>query len=56
MNDAQIMLHWFMAHPLSSAAVVFGGAMVAVTLYTYLHDYKLLADGRQTPDKSDHVR
>jgi hypothetical protein len=55
MNDAQIMLQWFMAHPLSGAAVVFGGAMIAVTLYTYFHDYKLFADGGQAPDKSDQV-
>ena len=56
MNDAQVMFQWFISHPLSSAAVVFGGAMIAVTLYTYLHDYKLFADGGQAPDKSDQVR
>ncbi|CAI4033295.1 hypothetical protein DNFV4_03731 [Nitrospira tepida] len=56
MNDVPIMLQWFMTHPLSGAAVVFGGAMVAVTVYTYLHDYKMFADGGQAPDKSDQVR
>ncbi|HSE59180.1 MAG TPA: hypothetical protein VLA99_10810 [Nitrospiraceae bacterium] len=56
MNDIPVILQWFMAHPLPGAAVVFGGAMVAVTLYTYLHDYKRFADGGQDPDKLDQVR
>lgn len=36
------MFHWFTQHPLSSAAVFFGGTILAVALYTYVHDYKIL--------------
>ena len=44
MNNLAITLHWFSLHPLSAAALVFGGASLAVVLYTYVHDYRMLAN------------
>jgi hypothetical protein len=37
-----MIFHWLAQNPLSAAAVFFGGAIVAVVLYTYVHDYKML--------------
>lgn len=42
MNYTQIMFDWFAQNPLSTAALFFGGAMIAVTLYTYVYDYRML--------------
>jgi hypothetical protein len=41
-NNMTSMFHWFTQHPLSAAAVLFGGATLAVALFTYVHDYKML--------------
>ncbi|HEV8540189.1 MAG TPA: hypothetical protein VGQ60_03415 [Nitrospiraceae bacterium] len=42
MNSLVIMLLWFSHHPLFSASFFFGGTALAVVLYTYVHDYKML--------------
>jgi hypothetical protein len=44
MNYTGMVFHWFAQHPLSAAAVFFGGAVVAVALYTYVYDYKMLTN------------
>lgn len=41
-NDTQMIFPWFTHDPLSAAAILFGGVMVAVLLYTYVYDYKML--------------
>jgi hypothetical protein len=43
-HDAQMMFPWFTHNPMSAAAILFGGAMVAVLLYTYVYDYRMLTD------------
>ena len=42
MNYTQTFLHWFTQNPLSAAAFIFGGGIVAVTLYTFVYDYTRL--------------
>ena len=42
MNYAQTMFHWFTQHPYTAASVIFGGSVVAVALYTYVYDYRML--------------
>ena len=42
MNHIQTVFHWFTQNPLSAAAIFFGGAIVAVTLYTLVYDYRVL--------------
>jgi len=42
MSYMQTMIYWFTHNPLSATAVFFGGAVVAVTLYTYVYDYRAL--------------
>lgn len=44
MNYAQMMFHWFTQNPFTAASVIFGGAVVAVTVYTYVYDYRALTD------------
>ena len=44
MDYTQTMFHWFTQNPLTAAAVFFGGAIVAVTLCTYVYDYKMLTN------------
>ena len=44
MSYLQTMVYWFSHNPLSAAAVFFGVAIVAVTLYTYVSDYRRLAN------------
>jgi hypothetical protein len=43
-NPLVTLLPWFSHHPLSSVAFFFGGAALAVVLYTYIHDYKMLTN------------
>ncbi len=43
-NTLVSLWHWVTYQPASAAAFVFGGAALAVVLYTYVHDYNLLAD------------
>jgi hypothetical protein len=43
-NNIQNIFQWFTQNPLAAAVVFFGGAMVAVVLYTYVYDYKRLTD------------
>jgi hypothetical protein len=40
MNSLQTLFQWIAQNPFMSASVLFGGAIVAVTLYTYVHDYR----------------
>jgi hypothetical protein len=42
MNYAQTMFHWVTQHPYTTVSVIFGGAVVAVALYTYVYDYRML--------------
>lgn len=42
MSHIQTLFHWFTQNPLSAAAAFFGVAIVAVTLYTLVYDYRLL--------------
>jgi hypothetical protein len=44
MDNLQTLVQWFTANPFSGAAFVFGGAVVIVTVYTYLYDYEMLPD------------
>ena len=44
MSYMQTMVNWFTHNPLSAATVFFGGAIVAVTLYTYVYDYLTLTN------------
>lgn len=44
MSHLQTLFHWFTQNPLSAAAIFFGGAIVAVTLYTLVSDYPALTN------------
>jgi hypothetical protein len=44
MSYLQTVAHWVTHNPLSAAAVFFGMAVVAVTLYTYVYDYRMLTN------------
>ncbi len=44
MSYMATMVHWFTHNPLSATAVFFGAAVVAVALYTYVHDYLMLTN------------
>ena len=41
-NYMQLMFPWFAQNPLSVAALLFGGALLAVLLYTFVCDYRML--------------
>jgi len=43
-NSIQTIYHWVAQYPLTATAVFVGGAIVAVTLYTYVYDYKMLTN------------
>jgi hypothetical protein len=43
-NYTHIMFQWFTQNPFTAASVIFGGAVVAVTLYTYFYDYAALTN------------
>lgn len=43
-NYTQTMVPWFTHNSLSAAAILFGGAMIAVLLYTYVYDYRKLTE------------
>jgi len=40
-QNLQQLLYWLADHRLAAAAVLFGGAAVAVILYTYVVDYRM---------------
>jgi hypothetical protein len=42
MNSIQIIVHWSTQNLFAAAAFVFGGTMLAVMLYRYFSDYKML--------------
>jgi len=41
-SSLQTIVHWITQNPLATSAFFFGGAILAVTLYTYFYDYKML--------------
>ncbi|HRB80819.1 MAG TPA: hypothetical protein PK614_00995 [Nitrospira sp.] len=43
---AQMVLFWAAHNLFAVVTICFGGAMLSVMLYTYLHDYVLVAKGR----------
>jgi hypothetical protein len=43
----QQVLYWLAENRLAAAAFLFGGAAVAVMVYTYVVDYRLLAQQDQ---------
>lgn len=43
MSYAQFVFDWLKINPSVAASVMFGGAIVAVVIYTYVHDYRLVA-------------
>ena len=44
MNHVYTIVHWFTQNPFRGATVFFGVAIVTVTLYTYVHDYRMLSE------------
>jgi hypothetical protein len=42
-HNIQALAYWLAANRLAAAACVFGGAAVAVMVYTYVVDYRALA-------------
>ena len=44
MSSVQTMVHWFTQYPLWAATAFFSVAIMAVTLYTYVCDYRRLTD------------
>lgn len=46
MSSAQTMVHWFTQNPLWAATAFFSVAIMVVTLYTYVYDYRRLTDER----------
>ncbi len=42
MQYAQTVFDWLKLNPSIAASIIFGGGIVAVVLYTYLYDYRLL--------------
>ncbi len=40
----QTIVYWFTHNPLSAATIFFGVVIVAVTLYTYAQDYRMLTN------------
>ena len=43
MYYAQTVFDWLKLNPSTTASVIFGGAIVAVVLSTYIYDYRILA-------------
>ena len=43
-NSIQTFYHWAAQYPLTATAVFVGGLILAVTLYTYVYDYKMLTN------------
>jgi hypothetical protein len=42
-QNIQNLVYWLVDNRLAAAAFFFGGAAVAVMIYTYLVDYRMLA-------------
>ena len=45
MTSLQIVIHWLIQNPLAASALFFGSATVAVTVWTYVYDWKQLTHG-----------
>ncbi len=43
-NSIQTIYQWGTQYPFTAATVFFGGLILAVTLYTYVYDYRMLTD------------
>ncbi len=43
MDYAQMVVEWLHHNPSTAASLIFGGGIVAVVLYTYIYDYRMLA-------------
>ncbi|HET7058935.1 MAG TPA: hypothetical protein VFI05_09385 [Nitrospiraceae bacterium] len=43
----QQFLHWLVENRLAAAALLFGGAAVAVMVYTYVVDYRVLTEDQR---------
>ena len=43
MHNIQNLLYWLAQNRLGAAAFVFGGAAIAVMVYTYIVDYRMQA-------------
>lgn len=39
----QTLFYWIVENHLLAATIIFGGGMIAVMLYTYVYDYRILA-------------
>ncbi|GMV49940.1 MAG: hypothetical protein NBKEAIPA_02331 [Nitrospirae bacterium] len=46
MMETQIILSWATHNLLSAAAICFGGAVLIIMLYAYVHDYVVLGKHR----------
>ncbi len=44
MSGVETMYLWLIYNPLTAAALFFGGAALAVILYTFVHDYHMLGN------------
>lgn len=55
MNSLQTLFQWIAQSPFTSASVLVGGSILVVTLYTYVHDYRMLIDrvSGGAPDSHD---
>ena len=42
MNYAQTVFDWLKVNPSIAAAIIFGGGILTVVLYTYIYDYRLV--------------
>ncbi len=49
-NDPHMLYQWLIQHPFAILGCAFGGAVIAVTVYSYFHDYRLLR-GEGVPAK-----
>ena len=47
MNTVTTLVHWFTLNPISGVSVLFGVAIVLITLYTYVYDYTNLPAGSE---------
>ncbi len=44
MGDLYVLVQWLRGHPLTAEGLCFVGGVLAVVLYTYIHDHQLLGD------------
>lgn len=39
MGDSQLWWNWLVQYPFAAVSILVGGAVVAVVVYTFAHDY-----------------